>query len=107
MIELEEMVSNKLVDSERPRKRRGVADKIGCDLKDFLKTRCYGDRDCQHCLNTSDAFCKPAYDSLYCDYKTKWEVFPMQKLPKFERESEMNRNDNLDLPSFNFSVDSE
>ena len=83
MVELDEMVSNKLryVDF-----KSGVVSlvdrpaKTGCALKDFLKTRCYGDKDCQQCLNTSDAFCK---DYLYCDYKTKWEMFPMRKLPKF------------------------
>ena len=96
MIEVEETVSNKLVDSERPHKPKGVvgldaqpANKIGCDLKDFLKTRCYGDKDCQHCLNTSDAFCKYDNDYWKCDYKTKWELFPMRKLPKFGNDQKL------------------
>ena len=100
------MVSNKLVDSVRTRNRRGLparpAYKKGCDIKEFLETMCYGDADCQQCLNTYDAFCN---NKGRCDYKTKWLMFPMQKLPKFERELEMNKNDALDLPSFNLSVD--
>ena len=108
VIELEKMINNDLVDFETAPQdlpdRSPRAFKKECVLKEFLETRCFSDQDCQRCLNAPDGFCK----DFKCDYKTKWQLFfPMRKLPKFGRELEMNKNDNLDLPSFNFSVDSE
>ena len=96
------IVTNKLENPETAlQELANPQPKKDCDLMEFLETICSSDEDCKQCSNTPNGFCNDWYHNEWkCEFKT-WHSFP------FERELEMNKNDALDLPSFNLSVDTE